>query len=59
MLRTADKLLVLKEGRVAAFGERDRVLRALMQQPARHGPDTIEEDAGWGLPVTLEGQAGA
>lgn len=32
-LRTADKLLVLKEGRVAAFGERDRMLRALMRQP--------------------------
>jgi PrtD family type I secretion system ABC transporter len=31
-LRTADKLLVLKNGRVAAFGERDKVLRALMQQ---------------------------
>jgi PrtD family type I secretion system ABC transporter len=32
-LRTADKLLVLKEGRVAAFGARDRMLRALMRQP--------------------------
>ena len=32
VLRTADKLLVLKEGRVAAVGERDRVLRALMRQ---------------------------
>ena len=32
-LRTADKLLVLKEGHVAAFGERDRMLRALMRQP--------------------------
>jgi ATP-binding cassette, subfamily C, bacterial exporter for protease/lipase len=32
VLRTADKLLVLKEGRVAAIGERDRVLRALMRQ---------------------------
>src|SRR5690606_16657345 len=31
-LRTADKLLVLKNGRVAALGERDKVLRALMQQ---------------------------
>ena len=29
-LRTADKVLVLKEGCVAAFGERDKVLRALM-----------------------------
>jgi ATP-binding cassette subfamily C exporter for protease/lipase len=31
-LRTADKVLVLKEGCVAAFGERDKVLRALMHQ---------------------------
>jgi ATP-binding cassette, subfamily C, bacterial exporter for protease/lipase len=31
-LRTADKLLVLKEGCVAAFGERDPMLRALMRQ---------------------------
>jgi PrtD family type I secretion system ABC transporter len=34
-LRTADKLLVLKEGRVAAFGERDGMLRALMQSQQR------------------------
>jgi ABC-type protease/lipase transport system fused ATPase/permease subunit len=32
ILRTADKLLVLKEGSVAAFGERDPILRALMRQ---------------------------
>ena len=32
LLRAADKLLVLKEGCVAAVGERDRVLRALMRQ---------------------------
>jgi ATP-binding cassette, subfamily C, bacterial exporter for protease/lipase len=31
-LRIADKLLVLKEGCVAAFGERDPMLRALMRQ---------------------------
>ena len=31
-LRTSDKVLMLREGRVAAFGERDKVLRALMQR---------------------------
>jgi PrtD family type I secretion system ABC transporter len=34
VLRTADKVLVLKEGCVAAFGERDQVLRALMREPS-------------------------
>jgi PrtD family type I secretion system ABC transporter len=34
-LRTADKVLVLKEGVVAAFGERDEVLRSAMRQPAQ------------------------
>ena len=35
-LRTADKVLVLKEGCVAGFGERDKVLRALLHlQPAQ------------------------
>jgi ABC-type protease/lipase transport system fused ATPase/permease subunit len=34
-LRTADKVLVLKEGVVAAFGERDEVLRSVMRQPAQ------------------------
>jgi ABC-type protease/lipase transport system fused ATPase/permease subunit len=31
-LRTADSLLVLKDGCIAAFGERDKVLGALMEQ---------------------------
>ena len=34
-LRTADKVLVLKDGAVAAFGERDKVLRALMHHEAQ------------------------
>jgi ABC-type protease/lipase transport system fused ATPase/permease subunit len=34
VLRTADKVLVLKEGCVAAFGERDQVLRSLMREPS-------------------------
>lgn len=32
-LRTADKVLVLRDGLVAAFGGRDEVLRSLMQRP--------------------------
>ena len=32
-LRTADRLLVLKEGGIAALGDRDQVLRTLMGQP--------------------------
>ncbi|MGI9508006.1 MAG: type I secretion system permease/ATPase, partial [Geminicoccaceae bacterium] len=44
-LRTADKVLVLREGRVAAFGERDKVLRTLMQRaPQPHVVSTL----GWG-----------
>ena len=31
VLRTADRLLVLNEGRIAALGARDQVLRALLQ----------------------------
>ncbi len=34
-LRTADKVLVLKEGMVEAFGERDEVLRSVMRRPAQ------------------------
>jgi PrtD family type I secretion system ABC transporter len=34
-LRTADKVLVLREGTVAAFGERDEVLRSLMRRPTQ------------------------
>jgi PrtD family type I secretion system ABC transporter len=37
VLRTADKVLVLKEGCVAAFGERDQVLRALMRESSAPG----------------------
>jgi len=33
LLRTADKVLVLKEGIVTDFGPRDEVLRSLMQRP--------------------------
>ena len=33
VLRNMDKVLVLKEGRVAAFGERDKVLQSLMRRP--------------------------
>ena len=34
-LRTADKVLVLKEGMVEAFGEREEVLRSVMRRPAQ------------------------
>jgi ATP-binding cassette subfamily C exporter for protease/lipase len=37
VLRTADKVLVLKEGCIAAFGERDQVLRALMRESSAPG----------------------
>jgi PrtD family type I secretion system ABC transporter len=33
VLRTMDKVLLLKEGRIAAFGERDAVLQSLMRRP--------------------------
>jgi PrtD family type I secretion system ABC transporter len=33
-LRTADKVLMLKDGMIASFGERDQVLRSLMRRPA-------------------------
>jgi len=33
VLRNMDKVLLLKEGRVAAFGERDKVLQSLMRRP--------------------------
>jgi ATP-binding cassette subfamily C exporter for protease/lipase len=36
-LCTADKVLVLKEGRVSALGQRDEVLRALMARPVQQG----------------------
>jgi ABC-type protease/lipase transport system fused ATPase/permease subunit len=42
-LCTADKVLVLKEGRVSALGQRDEVLRALMARPVQQG---IQEENG-------------
>ena len=56
-LRTADKLLVLKEGRVAAFGERDGMLRALMQQSQQRVVAMQGEPRGM-LATSLEGGAG-
>ncbi len=53
-LRTADKVLVLKEGRVAAFGERDKVLRALMRQPQPRRVVSMQGQGGKTLPARLE-----
>ncbi len=53
-LRTADKVLVLKEGRVAAFGERDKVLRALMRQPQARRVVSMPGEGGKKLPARLE-----
>jgi PrtD family type I secretion system ABC transporter len=54
-LRTADKLLVLKEGRVAAFGERDRMLRALMRQPQEQRVAAIQGQNPEMLPTAQSG----
>lgn len=56
-LRTADSLLVLKDGRVAAFGERDKVLRALMQPPQQQRVVSIQRRSGEPLPTLLQGTA--
>jgi len=57
-LRTADKLLVLKEGRVAAFGERDGMLRALMQQSQQQRVVALQGQERAMLPTSVEGGAG-
>jgi ATP-binding cassette subfamily C exporter for protease/lipase len=44
-LCTADKVLVLKEGRAAALGQRDEVLRALMARSVEQGAETGEGGA--------------
>jgi PrtD family type I secretion system ABC transporter len=53
-LRTADKLLVLKEGRVAAFGERDGMLRALMQQSQQQRVVALQGRERAVLPTSVE-----
>jgi ATP-binding cassette subfamily C exporter for protease/lipase len=53
-LRTADKVLVLKEGRVAAFGERNKVLQALMRQPQPRRVGSIQGHGGKAFPPRLE-----
>ena len=57
-LRTADKLLVLREGRVAAFGERGAMLRALMQQSQQQRVVAMQGGQAAMLPTSLEGGAG-
>jgi ATP-binding cassette subfamily C exporter for protease/lipase len=54
VLRTADKVLVLKEGCMAAFGERDKVLRALMHQPQPRRVVPMQGQGGKTLPARLE-----
>ena len=58
ILRTADKLLVLKEGRVAAFGERDRMLRALMRQSQEQRVVAMQGEHRGMLATSLEGGVG-
>jgi PrtD family type I secretion system ABC transporter len=53
-LRTADRLLVLKDGRVAAFGERDKVLRALMQQTQQQRVLSIRRQSHETSPTLLQ-----
>jgi ATP-binding cassette, subfamily C, bacterial exporter for protease/lipase len=57
-LRTADKLLVLKEGCVAAFGERDGMLRALMNQSQQQRVVAMQGQHREMLPTPLEGGVG-
>jgi PrtD family type I secretion system ABC transporter len=52
-LRTADKVLVLKEGSVAAFGERDKVLRALTHQAQPKRVISMPDQGGRALPARL------
>lgn len=58
VLRTADKLLVLKEGSVAAVGERDRVLRALMRQSQPQRVVAMEHKEPQQLPAAQSGAEG-
>ncbi len=44
VLRNMDKILMLKEGKVAAFGERDAVLARLGGQPAKLLPSASDEE---------------
>ena len=55
ILRAADSLLVLKGGRVAAFGERDRMLRALMQQSQQQRVVAMQHQHREMLPTPREG----
>jgi ABC-type protease/lipase transport system fused ATPase/permease subunit len=55
ILRAADSLLVLKGGRVAAFGERDRMLRALMHQPQQQRVVAMQHQHREMLPTPREG----
>jgi ABC-type protease/lipase transport system fused ATPase/permease subunit len=49
---------VLKEGRVAAFGERDGMLRALMQQSQQQRVVAMQGQDRRMLPTSVEGGAG-
>jgi ABC-type protease/lipase transport system fused ATPase/permease subunit len=55
-LRTADKVLVLKEGCIAAFGERDKVLRALTHQPTAPRVAVARGPGPQSLPARLDGR---
>jgi ATP-binding cassette subfamily C exporter for protease/lipase len=52
-LRTADRLLVLKEGRVAAFDEREKVLRALLEQTQQKRVVSMQSQRRETLPTPL------
>jgi ATP-binding cassette subfamily C exporter for protease/lipase len=55
-LRTADSLLVLKDGCVAAFGERDKVLGALMEQTQQQRVVSMQPRSREALPTLLQGR---
>ncbi len=53
-LRTADKVLVLKDGAVAAFGERDKVLRALTHHQEAQRVTSVPGQSRQTLPARLD-----
>jgi ABC-type protease/lipase transport system fused ATPase/permease subunit len=55
-LRTADSLLVLKDGCIAAFGERDKVLGALMEQTQQQRVVSMQPQSRETLPTLLQGR---
>jgi PrtD family type I secretion system ABC transporter len=54
ILRTADSLLVLKDGCIAAFGERDKVLGALMEQTQQQRVVSMQRQSRETLPTLLQ-----